>query len=120
MSDTDRIDLVTGVRYTGRMIHDSGNISYFSRTADGRALGTVFFWAGKWSSVYDQDGKHRSLRALSKRMILRRASDELSRVINAWMDENSPVVMTATGMSADQASDRLRDMIMALDVRTAS
>lgn len=117
MSDTDRIDLVTGVRYTGRMIHDNGTISYFSRRADGVPIGTVFFWQGEWSSVYDADGKHRSLRALSRRMMLRRTSADLSRVIGAWMVENVPAIMSATGMTADQAADRIHNAIMALDVR---
>ena len=117
MSDTDRIDLVTGVRYTGRMIHDSGNISYFSRRADGATLGTVFFWAGEWSSVHEEDGKHRCLRALSKRMLVRKASADLSQVIQQWAAENSFVALTSTGMSADQASDRIHNAIMALTVR---
>lgn len=119
MSDTDRIDLVTGVRYTGRMIHDNGTVSYFSRTPDGRPIGTVFCWAGKWSSVHDADGKHRSLRALSRRMMLRRASDDLSQVIQQWLTDNVRVTLSSQTVAAEVASMALHSAIMNLNPVTA-
>lgn len=119
MSSTDRIDPVTGVHYTGRMVGETGMISYFSRTPDGNPLGTVFCWQGKWSSAYAEDGKHRSLRALTRRMMVRRASRDLDRAINQWIADNSHVVLTSMGMTAMQASSAIRDAVMALSPVTA-
>lgn len=67
MIKMDRIDKTTGIGYRGRMVSDSGMVSYMAWDS-GSPLGTVFKWHGKWSSAYSQDGEHRTLRALSIRM----------------------------------------------------
>ena len=127
MASTDRIDTVTGVHYIDRVTDPkSGMTSYFSRTPDGKPLGTVFRWNGKWNSAYNEDGKHRSLRALSKQMMARKAMEDLDRLIQQWVTENkrTAVVALATltnrGTPADDgASAMLSQAIMNLKPVTA-
>lgn len=59
------------ITHTDRMVSDSGMISYCARSG-GWMIGTVFNHGGRWSSAYDEDGTHRTRKALVKAMLDRR------------------------------------------------